>query len=102
MPGMGEIRSTIKALTRRRLSEPVEIIPLHGELTTNEQDRAFNATKHRKIVVATNVAETSVTIDGIRHVIDSGLARVARFDNERGFGTLEACRIHAHCQIVLL
>ena len=88
MPGMGEIRSTIKALTRRRLSEPVEIIPLHGELTTNEQDRAFNATKHRKIVVATNVAETSVTIDGIRHVIDSGLARVARFDNERGFGTL--------------
>ena len=42
----------------------------------------------RKIVVATNVAETSITIDGIRHVIDSGLARVARFDSERGFGTL--------------
>ncbi len=88
MPGMGEIRGTIIAINRRRLTEPLELIPLHGELPTAEQDRAFAESQQRKVVVATNVAETSVTIDGIRHVIDSGLARVARFDSERGFGTL--------------
>ena len=64
------------------------MIPLHGDLPPADQDRAFAGSDRRKIVVATNVAETSVTIDGIRHVIDSGMARVARFDAERGFGTL--------------
>jgi len=88
MPGMGEIRGTIGSISRRRLPEPVELIPLHGDLPPADQDRAFAGSDRRKIVVATNVAETSVTIDGIRHVIDSGLARVARFDAERGFGTL--------------
>ncbi|MDP6892757.1 MAG: ATP-dependent RNA helicase [Verrucomicrobiota bacterium] len=88
MPGMVEIRSTIGAITRKRLQEPVDLIPLHGELPATEQDRAFTPSNHRKIIVATNVAETSVTIDGICHVIDSGLARVSRFDSERGFGTL--------------
>ena len=82
MPGMGEIRGTIGALSRRRLAEPVELIPLHGELPPADQDRAFGECNRRKVVVATNVAETSVTIDGIRHVIDSGLARVARFDSD--------------------
>ncbi|HWN96776.1 MAG TPA: ATP-dependent helicase C-terminal domain-containing protein, partial [Methylomirabilota bacterium] len=53
-----------------------------------EQDVAFAPNPLRKIVVATNVAETSVTIDGIRHVVDSGVARVARYDAERGIGTL--------------
>ena len=88
MPGMGEIRGTISAIGHRRLPEPVELIPLHGDLPPVDQDRAFGDSDRRKIVVATNVAETSVTIDGIRHVIDSGMARVARFDAERGFGTL--------------
>ena len=88
MPGMGEIRGTMSAISRRRLPEPVELIPLHGDLPPSDQDRAFAGSDCRKIVVATNVAETSITIDGIRHVIDSGLARVARFDSERGFGTL--------------
>ncbi len=88
MPGMGEIRGTIGSISHRRLPEPVELIPLHGDLPPADQDRAFAGSDRRKIVVATNVAETSVTIDGIRHVIDSGMARVARFDAERGFGTL--------------
>ncbi len=88
MPGMGEIRGTIGSISRRRLPEPVELIPLHGDLPPADQDRAFAGSNRRKIVIATNVAETSVTIDGIRHVIDSGMARVARFDAERGFGTL--------------
>ena len=61
---------------------------MHGELQPEEQDLAFAPNPLRKVVVATNVAETSVTIDGIRHVVDSGQARVARYDSERGIGTL--------------
>ncbi len=88
MPGMGEINSTINALRAARTDERLAFIPLHGELPPEEQDRAFEPNPLRKVVVATNVAETSVTIDGIRHVVDSGLARVARYDVERGINTL--------------
>ena len=88
MPGMGEINATINSLRAAKLSERVVFIPLHGELQAEEQDLAFSPHPLRKIVVATNVAETSVTIDGIRHVVDSGQARVARYDSERGIGTL--------------
>ncbi|MEO6033774.1 MAG: DEAD/DEAH box helicase, partial [Verrucomicrobiota bacterium] len=88
MPGMGEINATMNALRSAKLSERVALIPLHGELQPEEQDLAFSPNPLRKIVVATNVAETSVTIDGIRHVVDSGQARVARYDSERGIGTL--------------
>ena len=88
MPGMGEINSTIGALRAARMNERCAFIPLHGELPPDEQDLAFAPHPLRKIVVATNVAETSVTIDGIRHVVDGGVARVARYDAERGIGTL--------------
>ncbi|MFO1461723.1 MAG: helicase-related protein, partial [Verrucomicrobiota bacterium] len=88
MPGMGEIASTINALRAARLPEPCIFLPLHGDLPPEDQDRAFQSFDRRKIVVATNVAETSVTIDGIRHVVDSGLARIARHDAERGIQTL--------------
>jgi ATP-dependent helicase HrpB len=88
MPGMGEINATISALSAARTSERLALIPLHGDLPPEQQDLAFAPNNHRKVVVATNVAETSVTIDGIRHVVDSGVARVARFDAERGLGTL--------------
>ena len=88
MPGMGEINTTITELRSFRSSERFAAIPLHGELPPEEQDRAFAPSDARKVVVATNVAETSVTIDGIRHVVDSGLARIARYDAERGIGTL--------------
>ena len=88
MPGMAEINATIRALGAARLREPVAFLALHGDLPPEDQDRAFAPNERRKIVVATNVAETSVTIDGIRHVVDSGEARVARYDAERGLGTL--------------
>jgi len=88
MPGMGEINSTINACRAARVNERLAFIPLHGELQPEEQDLAFAPNSLRKVVVATNVAETSVTIDGIRHVVDSGLARIARYDSERGVGTL--------------
>ncbi len=88
MPGMGEINQTIGAIRAARTGERLALIPLHGELQPEEQDAAFAPNPLRKIVVATNVAETSVTIDGIRHVVDGGVARVARYDAERGIGTL--------------
>ncbi|MDB6174391.1 MAG: Helicase-associated domain protein [Chthoniobacteraceae bacterium] len=88
MPGMGEINSTINALRGARLNEQCLLIPLHGDLAPSEQDRAFQPAEMRKIVVATNVAETSVTIDGVCHVVDAGLARIARYDAERGIQTL--------------
>ena len=88
MPGMVEINATIGAVRANRASERLALIPLHGDLPPEQQDLAFAPNPLRKVVVATNVAETSVTIDGIRHVVDSGLARVARYDAERGIGTL--------------
>jgi ATP-dependent helicase HrpB len=88
MPGMGEINATISACRAAAGREPLALIPLHGELPPEEQDVAFAPNPLRKVVVATNVAETSVTIDGIVHVIDSGQARIARYDAERGIGTL--------------
>ena len=88
MPGMAEINATIRALGAARLREPVAFLALHGDLPPEDQDRAFAPNERRKIVVATNVAETSVTIEGIRHVVDSGEARVARYDAERGLSTL--------------
>ncbi|MDX1952514.1 MAG: ATP-dependent helicase HrpB [Verrucomicrobiota bacterium] len=88
MPGMGEINATINACKTIRSNERITLIPLHGELPPEQQDIAFLPHPHRKIIVSTNVAETSVTIDGIRHVVDSGVARISRFDHERGIGTL--------------
>ncbi len=88
MPGRGEINGTLDALRSLKTRERVACIPLHGELEPQEQDRAFSPNPLRKVIVATNVAETSITIDGIRHVVDSGVARVARYDAERGIGTL--------------
>lgn len=89
MPGQGEINGTLDALRGLRTEEQVACIPLHGALEPQEQDRAFAPNPLRKVIVATNVAETSITIDGIRHVVDSGVARIARYDAERGIGTLQ-------------
>lgn len=88
MPGMAEINATIGACRSIHSSEKLALIPLHGELQPEEQDLAFAPNPLRKVIVSTNVAETSVTIDGVRHVVDSGLARVARYDAERGISTL--------------
>src|SRR5262249_38885107 len=88
MPGMAEINSTIGALRAVRTHERLALLPLHGDLPADQQDLAFAPNPLRKIIVATNVAETSVTIDGIRHVVDSGLARIARYEAERGINSL--------------
>jgi ATP-dependent helicase HrpB len=88
MPGAYEIQRTLEALRHSPAAKGALLLPLHGELPPREQDAAVARYDQRKIVVATNVAETSLTIDGVRLVVDAGLARVARFDPWRGINTL--------------
>jgi len=87
LPGKAEIGATAAALSGWA---DVEVIELHGGLTLAEQSRAFRPCALRKIVLATNVAETSVTVPGIGVVIDSGLVRRTRYHRGRGFLTLSA------------
>lgn len=88
MPGGYEIQKTIEAIRHVSESKNYILLPLHGELTSKDQDAAVSQYEQSKVVVATNVAETSLTIDGIRLVIDSGLARIPRYDPYRGINTL--------------
>jgi len=88
MPGGFEIAQTIEAIRHTPASKGFILLPLHGELPPREQDAAVARYSQRKVVVSTNVAETSLTIEGIRLVIDSGLARLARYDPYRGINTL--------------
>src|SRR6059036_1072849 len=93
MPGSYEIHRTIEAVRQRPESRGYVLLPLHGELPPRDQDQAVAQYDHPKVVVATNVAETSITIDGVRLVIDSGLARIPRYDPHRGINTLFIERI---------
>ena len=79
MPGERDIRETRDQL-EGRFANDAEIIPLFGRLTAGEQQRVFAPSARRKIVIATNIAETSLTIPGIRYVIDAGLARISRYN----------------------
>jgi ATP-dependent helicase HrpB len=88
MPGAYEISRTVQAIQGGRALRDFVVFPLHGELPAEQQDRAVERYETRKIIVSTNVAETSLTIDGVTAVIDGGLARVARFDPHRGINTL--------------
>ena len=88
MPGGFEICQTIEAIRHAPESKGFILLPLHGELPPRDQDAAVARYDQRKVVVATNVAETSLTIDGVRLVIDSGLARIPRYDANRGINTL--------------
>jgi ATP-dependent helicase HrpB len=93
MPGAYEISRTVEAVRSKSCAKEFAVLPLHGELSPRDQDAAVEPGNGRKVVVATNVAETSITIDGIRVVIDSGLARIARYDPNRGIDTLMVERI---------
>ncbi|MCL5098140.1 MAG: helicase, partial [Candidatus Omnitrophica bacterium] len=88
MPGGYEIQQTIEAIRQSDESKGFILLPLHGELPSADQDAAVARYERPKVVVSTNVAETSLTIDGIRLVIDSGLARLPRYDPNRGINTL--------------
>ena len=88
MPGGFEISQTIETIRNVPESKGFILLPLHGELEPKLQDAAVARYDKRKVVVSTNVAETSLTIDGVRLVIDSGLARIACYDSNRGINTL--------------
>jgi hypothetical protein len=95
MPGAYEINRTLQAIQGGRGLREFVSFPLHGELPPEQQDRAVERYEARKIIVSTNVAETSLTIDGVTAVIDCGLARIARFDPHRGINTLLVEKISA-------
>lgn len=95
LPGQGEIVRTAERL-RERIKDPdVDICPLYGALDMAEQDRAVSPSPEgrRKVVLATSIAETSITIEGVRVVIDSGLARVPRYEPDVGASRLETVRV---------
>ncbi len=94
LPGQGEIARTAERLSNR-VPANVDIAPLYGQLTAEEQDRAISPAPagRRKVVLATSIAETSLTIEGIRIVIDSGFRRVPMYDPATGLSTLETRRV---------
>ncbi|MFN0079970.1 MAG: ATP-dependent helicase HrpB [Prosthecobacter sp.] len=93
MPGGHEIRKTIAAIQGRSFARGRRVVPLHGELTPQDQDAAVTPGEQPKIIVSTNVAETSLTIEGVRAVVDGGLARTAAYDARRGINTLTVQKI---------
>jgi ATP-dependent helicase HrpB len=95
LPGQGEIRRAMRFLEEARLPPGTPVLPLYGDLSADEQDAAIqpSRTGERRVVLATNIAETSLTIEGVRIVIDSGLARRSRFDPATGMSRLEDVRI---------
>jgi len=95
LPGAGEIRRVQSLLEESGLDRNVILAPLFGDLSRDEQDRAMAPAPpgQRKVVLATNIAETSLTIEGVRVVVDAGVARRARFDPVSGMSRLETLRI---------
>jgi ATP-dependent helicase HrpB len=94
LPGAAEIRRTQNFLTERIHDAGIEIVPLFGALDAAVQDRGIQPAPkgHRKVVLATSIAETSLTIEGVRIVVDSGLARVPRYEPDIGLTRLETVR----------
>jgi ATP-dependent helicase HrpB len=95
LPGAGEIRRAATQISERINAPDVDIVPLYGALDSDVQDRAISPAPagRRKIVLATSIAETSLTIEGVRVVIDAGLARVPRYEPAVGLTRLETVRV---------
>jgi ATP-dependent helicase HrpB len=94
LPGAAEIRRAMAAL-QPRVGADVEVVPLHGSLDAEAQDLALRPSPRRRVIVATNIAETSLTVPGVTAVIDTGVHKVARYDAERGIDSLDTERITA-------
>src|ERR1041384_6697939 len=93
LPGANEIRRAQAACAELAARANLLVLPLHGELSAAEQDAAVRSADRRKLILSTNVAESSITIDGVAAVIDSGLARIAGHSPWSGLPTLEVTRI---------
>ena len=92
LPGSGEIRACRELLLQELTDTSVAVHPLYGDLPFADQERAVLSSRQRKIVLATNIAETSLTIEGVRVVIDSGLSRMVRHDPSNGMNRLVTVR----------
>jgi ATP-dependent helicase HrpB len=95
VPGAPEIQRLLSILTAASIAPTIDVMPLHGSLQPGEQDRAIApaAPGRRKVVLATSIAETSLTIEGVSVVIDCGLARRSRFSLRSGMSRLETVRV---------
>jgi len=93
LPGAAEIRKTDRECQPLAAGHDLLVLPLHGDLSPAEQDRAVSPAPGRKVILSTNVAESSITVEGVTAVIDSGLARIASDSPWTGLPTLEVTRI---------
>jgi len=93
LPGAAEIRRAATAIEPTTASHDLTVVMLHGDLPLDAQQQAIRRGPRRKVVLSTNVAETALTIEGVTAVIDSGLARVARFDAKHGINALRTVPI---------
>jgi ATP-dependent helicase HrpB len=93
LPGAREIDRARAELSALAESDGFELVPLHGSLDGDAQDAAVQAVEQRRIILATNIAETSLTVPGVSAVIDTGQVKVARYDAERGIDTLTLERV---------
>jgi ATP-dependent helicase HrpB len=93
LPGIAEIRRTMRECEATARRAGLLVLPLHGDLTPGEQDLAVMPSPQRKLILATNVAESSVTVEGVTAVIDSGLARFATYSPWTGMPTLQVGRV---------
>ncbi len=93
LPGAAEIHRAMRQCEETARRAGLLIVPLHGSLSPEEQDRAVAPGSRRKLILATNVAESSITVEGVTAVIDSGLARLATWSRWTGLQTLEISRV---------
>jgi ATP-dependent helicase HrpB len=93
LPGVGEIERTLQFLEPWASERQLDLVPLHGSLPLEAQRRALQSGPRRRVILSTNIAESSVTVDGVACVIDCGLARSQKFDLRTGFSRLELGRI---------
>ena len=89
LPGVGEIRQTARRLESLAAARNMAVLPLYGDLPAEKQDEVLGPIGRRKVVLSTNVAETSLTIEGITAVVDTGLARSLFFDPHVGMDRLQ-------------
>jgi len=93
LPGVGEIQRAAEALAGVAAERDLAVLPLYGDLPAERQDEVLRPLARRKVILATNVAETSITIDGVTGVVDSGLVRRLRFDPATGLDRLALSRV---------
>jgi len=93
LPGVGEIQRSAEALAGLAAEQDLAVLPLYGDLPAERQDAVLRPASQRKVVLATNVAETSITVDGVTAVVDSGAVRRLRFNPATGLDRLELGRI---------